>query len=112
MITDAPTATPLASPVAFTVTGVRLDELHVAVFVRSCIVPSLYMPTAASCCVVPAAIAGSGGTTAIDVSGVLAAERAVRVNVRNCWGAAADQDCVDGFCTCTGARRLARTFAR
>ena len=44
------------------------DELHAAVLVRFCALPSLYVPVAANCCVFPAAIEAFPGVTAIDTS--------------------------------------------
>src|SRR5208282_6636110 len=44
------------------------DELHIAVLVRFCVLPSLYVPVAVNCCVVPAAIEGFAGVTAIETS--------------------------------------------
>ena len=103
LIVDVPTAIPLAKPELFRVAVAVFVEFHVAEFVRSCIVPSLYTPSAASCCVAPGAIAGVAGVTARETSEGFAVERAVRLNVRNWRGAATDQICVDGSCTWTGA---------
>src|SRR2546426_1159184 len=63
LIADVPIPTPLASPELFTAATAGLDEPQVAELVISCIVPSLYTPIAASCCVWPVAIAGVAGVT-------------------------------------------------
>jgi hypothetical protein len=44
------------------------DEIHVAVAVRFCVVPSLYVPVAVNCSVYPAATDAMFGVTAIEVS--------------------------------------------
>jgi hypothetical protein len=44
------------------------EELHVATEVRSCVLPSVYVPVAVNCCVVPSAIVAVGGLIAIDTS--------------------------------------------
>ena len=43
-------------------------EAHVTMAVRFCVVPSLYVPVATNCCLVPFAIDGVAGVTAIDTS--------------------------------------------
>ena len=43
-------------------------DAHVTVAVRFCVVPSLYVPVATNCWVVPFAIDGVAGVTAIDTS--------------------------------------------
>jgi hypothetical protein len=45
-----------------------VEELHVAVLVRFCVLPLLYVPVAVNCCVVPMAMEGFAGVTAIDTS--------------------------------------------
>jgi hypothetical protein len=47
---------------------VASDELHVTTVVRSCVLPSVYVPVALNCCVVPRAIVGLCGVIAIDAS--------------------------------------------
>jgi hypothetical protein len=47
---------------------VASDELQVATDVRSCVLPSVYVPVAVNCCVVPRAIAGLCGLIAIETS--------------------------------------------
>jgi hypothetical protein len=45
-----------------------VNEVHLAVLVRFCVLPSLYVPVAANCCVPPNEIDGYAGVTAIDIS--------------------------------------------
>ena len=47
---------------------VAADELHVTVDVTSWVVPSVYVPVAVNCCVVPKAIVGLNGLIAIETS--------------------------------------------
>lgn len=44
------------------------DELQVTTVVRSCVLPSVYVPVAVNCCTVPSAIVGLCGLIAIDTS--------------------------------------------
>ena len=55
-----------ASPVLFTVAVDNVSETQVTEELRSCVLPSLKVPIAANCCVVPRAIDGYAGVTAID----------------------------------------------
>ena len=61
-----PVPTPVASPVLLTLTVEMVSEAQVAVELRSCVLPSLNVPVAMNCCVVPKAIEGFAGVTAID----------------------------------------------
>jgi len=55
-------------PAAFEIVATAvLEESHVTASVRSCVELSLYVPVAVNCWVVPSAIEGSVGVTAIDV---------------------------------------------
>ena len=56
----------VARPVLFTVTVASVSDAQVAVALRSCVLPSLKVPVATNCCVVPKAIEGFAGLTAID----------------------------------------------
>ena len=47
---------------------VSVSELHIAVVVRSCVLPSVYVPVAINASVVPSAIVAFSGVTAIDTS--------------------------------------------
>jgi hypothetical protein len=47
------------------------DELHVAVLVRFCVVPSLYVPVAVNGNSIPTEIVGLAGVTAIETSAAL-----------------------------------------
>jgi hypothetical protein len=46
------------------------DDVHVAVCVRSCVLPSVYVPTASNACPVPSGIAAPLGVIAIDTKTV------------------------------------------
>jgi len=67
-IVDVPTATPVARPPAAIVATEVADELQLAVLVRFWVLPSLYVPVAVNCWVVPAAIDGLAGLIEIEVS--------------------------------------------
>jgi hypothetical protein len=68
LICDVPCASPVASPLALTVATAAFEETQVAELVRSWLLPSEYVPVAASCCVVPWAIDGLVGLTEIDTN--------------------------------------------
>ena len=63
VIVALPVPTPLASPVLDTVAMLVDDDVHDAVAVRSCVVPSLYTPVAANACDVPFAMLAVDGVT-------------------------------------------------
>jgi hypothetical protein len=63
-----PTATLVASPCALTLAMVESAVLQVTAFVRFRVLPSLYVPVAVNCSVVPSAKDGFKGVTAIDTS--------------------------------------------
>ena len=67
-----PTETLVARPslpdALLTVAPDVFEEPHVTELLRSCVLPSLKVPVAVSCCVVPKAIDGFVGVTASDVS--------------------------------------------
>jgi hypothetical protein len=65
---EVPTPAPVARPAAVIVAVAVFDEVHVAVLVRFWVVPSLKVPVAVNCCVVPFTIDGFTGVTAIDWS--------------------------------------------
>jgi hypothetical protein len=65
-IVELPTPAPVARPAAVIVADAVFDELHVAVLVRFWVVPSLNVPVAVNCCVVPFTTEGFAGVTAID----------------------------------------------
>jgi hypothetical protein len=75
MVVD-PGATALAKPAVLIVATPAAEELHVAVLPRFWVLPSLYVPVALNCWVLPLAIDGFTGVTAIDTS-----VAAVTVNV-------------------------------
>ena len=61
-------ATPAVGDVVLTVATEGLEELQVAVLVRFCVLLSLYVPSATNCWVVPRAIDGFAGVTAIETN--------------------------------------------
>jgi hypothetical protein len=76
LMVAVPTVTLCARPLLLMGADDNVSELQVAVEVKFCVVPSVKVPVAMNCCVVPNAIDGLSGVTAIDTS---AAE--VTVNV-------------------------------
>jgi hypothetical protein len=50
------------------VATVETDDAQVAVLVRSCVLPSLYVPIASNCCPVPSGIAAPLGVMAMEIS--------------------------------------------
>jgi hypothetical protein len=77
LIVAVPTPTLLASPLLLIVAEEGVSELQTAVEVRFCVVPSVYVPVATNCCVVPNAIVGFAGVTAIDTSAAVVTVNAV-----------------------------------
>ena len=67
MVADA-TAPPVANPPAVMLAVLLFDELQVTELVRLLVLPSVYVPVAVNCCVVPSAIDGLTGVTAIETS--------------------------------------------
>ena len=63
-----PVPTAVARPATLIVATVTAEELHVAVLLRFCVVPSLKVPVAVNCCVPPFGTEGFAGVTAIDTS--------------------------------------------
>ncbi len=57
-----------ASPALLIVAVEGVSDVHVAVLVRFCVVPSVKVPVAVNCWLVPFAIEGVAGVTAIDTS--------------------------------------------
>jgi len=57
-----PTPVPVANPLPATVATVIEDEPHVTELVRVCVLPSLYVPVAVNCWLVPFAIVVLEGT--------------------------------------------------
>jgi len=72
VISDAPVAMLVASPCVpeslLIVATLGCEELHCTDVVRSWLLPSLYLPLAVNCCVMPVAMLGLVGATAIEVS--------------------------------------------
>src|SRR6202022_2729458 len=65
MVVD-PLPTARARPAVLMVATPAAVELHVAVLVRFWVLPSLYVPVAVNCCVLPLAIDGFAGVTAME----------------------------------------------
>lgn len=63
-----PVPTLLAKPALLIVATAVLLELQVTVLVKSRVVPSLYVPVAVNCCVVPLTIEAFAGVTASDTN--------------------------------------------
>ena len=61
-------ARPILPAVLLIVAVAAVAELQVAVWVRSCVELSVNVPIAVNCCVVPSAIEGAAGVTAIDTN--------------------------------------------
>src|SRR6266704_2530973 len=67
VIVVVPAATDVARPALSLVAKAVFEELQVTWGVRSCVVLSLKVPVAVNCCVVPFAMLGFVGVTAIEV---------------------------------------------
>jgi hypothetical protein len=80
VIVVTPGSTLAASPPLLTVAIVVADEVQVAVLVRFCVLPSLYVPVAVNCCVYPAATDAVPGVTATEAN-----TGAVTVSVAEPW---------------------------
>jgi hypothetical protein len=68
VIVVLPFAIPVAKPAAVTVATVFAEEVQVAVPVRSWLLPSLYLPVAVNCCVMPRAMEGAAGVREIELN--------------------------------------------
>jgi hypothetical protein len=68
LIVALPTPVPVANPPLAIVATAFADELQLTVLVRVCVLPSLYVPVAANCCVVPFAIVVPVGVTDMDTN--------------------------------------------
>src|SRR5206468_3033742 len=68
LIWEVPWAIPVARPTALIIATAAFEETHVTELVRLWVLPSEYVPVAANCCVVPLAIDGFAGVTAIDTN--------------------------------------------
>jgi hypothetical protein len=76
-----PIAAPVAWPVALRLTAVGFDEAQVAVFVRFCVLPSLNVPVAVNCTLVPLAIEELFALIVIDCNVAAETERAMALDV-------------------------------
>jgi hypothetical protein len=68
VICDVPTPAPVATPAEVIVATEVVPDTHVAWLVRFCVLVSEYVPVAVNCSLVPLAIDGPTGVTAIDTS--------------------------------------------
>lgn len=66
VIMDVPTERDVAKPAGLTLATAGLAELQLTEVVRSCWLPSVNVPVATNCCVVPDAMEGLAGLTAMD----------------------------------------------
>jgi hypothetical protein len=76
VIVAVPGSTPVASPLLLTVAIELAEEPHLAVPLRFCVLPLLYLPVAVNCWLFPAATEAVAGVTESEVS-----TAAVTVNV-------------------------------
>jgi hypothetical protein len=67
-IADGPVPTPVARPAGLIVAAAVTEEFQLTVLVRSCVLLSLNVPVAVNCWVVPLAIDGLLGATAIETN--------------------------------------------
>jgi hypothetical protein len=68
VMVELPTPVPVATPVLTIVATVVKDELQLTALVRVCVLPSLYVPVAVNCWLVPFAIETVTGLTAMATS--------------------------------------------
>jgi hypothetical protein len=68
VIVAAPTPPPVATPLVAIAATIVADELQLTPFVTSCLLPSLYVPVATNCWLVPFAIEALPGLTESDRS--------------------------------------------
>lgn len=68
LIVTVPLPALVANPVALMIATAAEDVFHCAAEVKSCTVPSLKVPVAVNCCVVPRGMDGLCGLIAIDTS--------------------------------------------
>lgn len=68
VIVDEPAAAAVTMPPALMLATEVLELVQVAVEVTSAVKPVLYVAVAVNCCVVPAAMLGDAGVTAMDVT--------------------------------------------
>lgn len=80
-----PLAAPVARPVALILTAVGFELAHVAVLVRFCVLPSLKVPVAVNCTLVPFAMEELPALMAIDCSVAAVTVRAIELEVIPFW---------------------------
>ena len=67
-IVVVPSETPVAWPAASIVATLVADDVHVTDAVRSCVLPSVYVPVAVTATVLPIGVDGLTGVTSIETS--------------------------------------------
>src|SRR5439155_19350598 len=77
LILVLPWASVFAKPALLTVAIVGCDEFHVTVLVKFCWLPSVYVPVALNCWVLPLGIDGFVGVTAIELSAIAVTDNEV-----------------------------------
>ena len=80
-----PPVRPVAQPVGVIVATAVLEELHVAELVRFCVLPSLNVPVAVNCSVVPLAIEALAALMLIDCSVAAVTVKAMLFDVMPVW---------------------------
>ena len=80
VMAEVPGPAPDAKPLLVTLATAEFDEVHVAELVTSSVLPSLKVPVAANCCVVPRASMGFAGVTVIDTKVGVTAKNAMVVD--------------------------------
>jgi hypothetical protein len=81
VIVEIPTAKDVVRPVELHKATLEFEVFHVTAFVRSCVLPSEYVPVALNCSVSPRAKLGIVGLTAMDTSVAAETERFVVVEM-------------------------------
>ena len=80
-----PIAAAVAKPAALMFTVAGLEEAHVAVFVRLCVLPSLNVPVAVNCTLVPFAMEELPALMAMDCSVAAVTVKAIELEVIPFW---------------------------
>jgi len=65
-IVASPTSTPVTTPLAETIAMLVIEDNHVTVDVRTCVLPSVYVPVAVNCWTVPRASEEFAGAITMD----------------------------------------------
>ena len=81
LILVVPVPVPVATPDALTVATAEFEDDHVTEFVRFCVLPSLNVPVAVNCSVVPLEIDVLGALIAIDCRTAAVTVRVIELDV-------------------------------